>query len=144
MRIAEIVPEVLTEGVVQIWGRKKGQVVKKYRCTSGQRKGRIVAKPETCNAPKNIKSMVTLKKARRQRSAVSLVKSSRQKRASALSQRLAKANKPLTQKRYDKAQTRRKKQTTGRKMPKRNVAKTLTKTYKPRKVKSSRKRRKIK
>ena len=34
MRIAEIVPEVLTEGVVQIWGRKKGQVVKKYRCTS--------------------------------------------------------------------------------------------------------------
>ena len=40
MKIAE-----LTEGVVQIWGRNKGKLVRKYRCTSGQRKGRIVAKP---------------------------------------------------------------------------------------------------
>ena len=35
----------ITEGAVAIFGRNKGKVVSKYRCTSGQKKGRIVAKP---------------------------------------------------------------------------------------------------
>ena len=28
----------VTEGAIQIFGRKKGKVVRKYRCTSGQKK----------------------------------------------------------------------------------------------------------
>ena len=108
MKIAEITEGILTEGVQQIWGRSKGQIVKKYRCTTGQRKGRIVAKPATCNAAKKIGSMITMKKARRLRSPVLQVKASRRKRAGAASQRLATANKPLTQKRYGKAKSHRK------------------------------------
>jgi hypothetical protein len=140
MRIVDIVPEVLLEGVVQIWGRAKGKVVKKYRCTSGSRKSRIVAKPETCNAAKKIGSMISMKKARRQRSAVSQVKSARTKRAGAHSQRIAQANKGRTQKRYDKASQRRTKSTAkgSRKIPKRNVSKTLTKAFKPKKTKAKR------
>ena len=46
-----IISEIVDEGAVQIFGRKKGKVVRKYRCTSGQKKGRIVAKPQTCSNP---------------------------------------------------------------------------------------------
>ena len=53
MKIIEIfAEEVLDEK--QIWGRKGTSVVRKYRCTSGQRKGRIVAKPDQCFKPINI------------------------------------------------------------------------------------------
>ena len=39
----------ITEGVSQIFRRQKGGAPKKgFRCTSGPRKGRIVAKPSTC------------------------------------------------------------------------------------------------
>ena len=39
----------ISEGVSQIFRRKKGGApTKGFRCTSGQRKGRIVAKPSTC------------------------------------------------------------------------------------------------
>ena len=47
-----IVSEIITEGALQIAGRRGGKIVRKYRCTTGSRKGRIVAKPETCNKPK--------------------------------------------------------------------------------------------
>ena len=45
MLIKEIMTESIKEGVIQIWGRNKGKLVRKYRCTSGSRKGRIVAQP---------------------------------------------------------------------------------------------------
>ena len=53
----------ITEGAVQIFGRSKGKVVRKYRCTSGQKKGRIVAKPTTCSAPIRVSSRIAIKKA---------------------------------------------------------------------------------
>ncbi|SVA33211.1 uncharacterized protein METZ01_LOCUS86065 [marine metagenome] len=108
MKVSEITDGILTEGIQQIWGRQKGKVVRKFRCTSGSRKGRIVAKPETCNAAKNIGSMITMKKARRLRNPVLQVKSSRRKRTGVASQRIASLNKPLSQKRYGKAVARRK------------------------------------
>ena len=41
----------IAEGVSQIFRRKKGGApTKGFRCTSGPRKGRIVAKPSTCFA----------------------------------------------------------------------------------------------
>ena len=43
MKINEIMTESIKEGVIQIWGRDKGKLKRKYRCTSGTRKGRIVA-----------------------------------------------------------------------------------------------------
>ena len=64
MLIKEIMTESIKEGVVQIWGRNKGKLVRKYRCTSGTRKGRIVAQPSTCNAQKKVGSAINLKRAK--------------------------------------------------------------------------------
>jgi hypothetical protein len=51
----------LWEGVTTVFGHGKGggtrgHTVRKYRCTTGPRKGRVVAKAATCNAPKNVKA----------------------------------------------------------------------------------------
>jgi len=48
----------------QIWARKGKTVVRKYRCTTGQRQNRIVAKPQQCFAPIDIKKRANLKKTR--------------------------------------------------------------------------------
>ena len=53
---------VIDEGATSIYGRSGNQSTRKYRCSSGPRKGRIVAKMATCTAPKNIKKATTLKK----------------------------------------------------------------------------------
>ena len=52
MRFIEL--QDIEESYVQIMGRKDGKNVRKYRCTSGTRKGRIVASPTTCTAPRNV------------------------------------------------------------------------------------------
>ena len=47
------IQEIVTESVVQVWSRNKGgQMVRKYRCLSGARKGRIVSNPSVCTQPK--------------------------------------------------------------------------------------------
>tara|TARA_B110000503_G_scaffold128364_1_gene199269 strand:- start:1230 stop:1541 length:312 start_codon:yes stop_codon:yes gene_type:complete len=82
----------LIEGVTTIFGKKGNKVVRKYRCTSGTRKGRIVAKAATCNAPKNVKASNTLKKTRRSKGSVISTKSSRTKRTNPASQKLKRLN----------------------------------------------------
>jgi|TARA_B100001996_G_scaffold9205_1_gene7749 hypothetical protein len=119
MKINEIMTESIKEGVIQIWGRNKGKMVRKYRCTSGSRKGRIVAQPSTCNAQKRVGSAINIKRAKARKASVMKVKTARIKRAGALTKRLTKANKPQTQKKYKRAPTRRKKFRTGRKIPRR-------------------------
>ena len=100
MLIKEIMTESIKEGVVQIWGRNKGKLVRKYRCTSGTRKGRIVAQPSTCNAQKKVGSAINIKRAKARRGSVMKIKSGRIKRAGGLTKRLTKANVQNTQKRY--------------------------------------------
>ena len=80
------------EGVTTIFGKSGNKTVRKYRCTSGTRKGRIVAKPATCNAPKNMKASNTLKQTRRKKGTVISTKSSRTKRTNPASQRLKRLN----------------------------------------------------
>ena len=46
----------------QIWGRRGSTTVRKYRCTSGMRKGRIVATAAQCFAAPNIKARFALKR----------------------------------------------------------------------------------
>jgi hypothetical protein len=48
----------------QIWAKSGQKVVRKYRCTSGARKGRIVAKPGQCFAAPNIKARFNMKRTR--------------------------------------------------------------------------------
>ena len=42
-----IIADIITEAATTTFGRSKGKVTRKYRCTSGTRKGRIVAKAST-------------------------------------------------------------------------------------------------
>lgn len=84
--------EALDEGYVQIAGRSGNKIVRKYRCTSGARRGRIVAKPGTCSAPKNVGSSVNIKKAKRKKGRQMGIKSARTKRATKTTKRLGKLN----------------------------------------------------
>lgn len=82
----------LLEGAIPIAAKSGNKVVRKYRCTTGSRKGRIVAKPSTCNAPKNIGSSVELKKTKRKQGSNMKVKTKRAKRAKPASLRLKNVN----------------------------------------------------
>ena len=44
------------------WAKRGKKVVRKYRCTSGFRKGRVVATPGQCFAAPDIKKRIKLKK----------------------------------------------------------------------------------
>lgn len=82
----------ITEGVVGTWGKSGNRTVRKYRCTSGPRKGRVVSKPSTCSAPKNITRSVATKKSRRRAGSKYKVKVARTRRTNPASMRLKKLN----------------------------------------------------
>tara|TARA_B110000503_G_scaffold43763_1_gene71613 strand:- start:278 stop:592 length:315 start_codon:yes stop_codon:yes gene_type:complete len=82
----------ITEGYVQIWGRSGNKTVRKYRCTSGTRKGRIVAKPTTCSSPINTTSRRTLKLTKAKQGGRMKAKSRITKRTNPASRRLKRLN----------------------------------------------------
>ena len=92
MLLRDLYNDTIQEGVTTIFGKSGNKTVRKYRCTSGTRKGRIVAKPATCNAPKNMKASNTLKQTRRKKGSVISTKASRTKRTSPASKRLTRLN----------------------------------------------------
>ena len=53
--------ECLTEGPKIAWARVGNKVVKKYRCSSGPRHGRIVATPMQCSKPIDLKKRIKFK-----------------------------------------------------------------------------------
>lgn len=90
MRFIEL--QDIEESYVQIMGRKDGKNVRKYRCTSGTRKGRIVASPTTCTAPRNVKKSSTMKTTKRKQGSIIAMKTGRRRATGAASQRLNKLN----------------------------------------------------
>ena len=79
----------ITEGVSQIFRRQKGgKPTKGFRCTSGPRKGRIVAKPSTCFAKTDPVKSAKIRKKRQQKARVAGKKLSQTKRSGAGSLRL--------------------------------------------------------
>ena len=79
----------ITEGVSQIFRRKKGGApTKGFRCTSGPRKGRIVAKPSTCFAKTDPQKSAKIRKKRGIKARIAGVKLGRTKRSGAGSKRL--------------------------------------------------------
>jgi hypothetical protein len=94
MRFEEILEdfEATLEGVTTVFGKSGNKVVRKYRCTSGTRKGRIVSKPSTCTAPKNVKASVTMKKTRRKKGNTVQVRAQRTKKTNPASQKLRNLN----------------------------------------------------
>ena len=79
----------IAEGVTQILRRKKGGApTRGFRCTSGPRKGRIVAKPSTCFMKRDPVKGAKIRKKRMQKAKVAGIKLGRQKRSGAVSRRL--------------------------------------------------------
>ena len=66
MIVAEVID--IGENFRATWGRgPKGTMVRRYRCTSGPKRGRVVAKASTCSTPVSGKKSITAKKTRRTR-----------------------------------------------------------------------------
>jgi|TARA_B110000503_G_C6970925_1_gene339169 hypothetical protein len=57
--------EEIVESYKQVWARSATGVKRKYRCTSGQKKGRVVAKPATCSTSVKQNKSIAAKKTRR-------------------------------------------------------------------------------
>ena len=67
--------EEIIEGYTQVWARNnKGGVKRKYRCTSGPKKGRVVAKISTCSTPVSQSKSTALKRTRRSKSSLQKVR----------------------------------------------------------------------
>ena len=79
----------ITEGVSQIFRRRKGGApTKGFRCSSGPRKGRIVAKPSTCFQKTDPQRSAKIRKKRQQKARVAGKKLARTKRSGAGARRL--------------------------------------------------------
>ena len=99
MRLVEFVTEA---GGKFIFGRggkpggsHKGKITRKFRCTSGPRKGRIVAKMSTCHAPIDAqkKKIMTVTRARKPKLAA--IKSKFTKKGSGVTRAISRKNKQL-------------------------------------------------
>ena len=80
-------------GESQVWARSGKKVVRKYRCTGGSRKGRVVSKMSQCFAAPDIKKRVQLKKTKARLGKRLARKAKRTKRINPASRRVAALNK---------------------------------------------------
>ena len=98
------VDEVIVEGATSIFGRKGNKTVRKYRCSSGPRKGRIVAKASTCTAPISAKKRAKFKQTKARKGSQIKIKTRRTKANNPASRRLTRMNTgPRTRRKKSKA-----------------------------------------
>ena len=77
----------------QIWARSGQNVVRKFRCSAGPRKGRIVAKMGQCFVAPNLKAKLTMKRTRARLGGKMMRKAKRTKRINPVSRRVQALNK---------------------------------------------------
>jgi len=80
-------------GEKQVWAKRGQKVVRKYRCTTGPRQGRIVAKPAQCFAAPDIKKRMKLKQTKARLGVKMARKARKTKKYNATSRRVAQMNK---------------------------------------------------
>jgi hypothetical protein len=90
MLLREIFDQPLDEK--QVWARTGKKVVRKYRCTGGKRKGRVVAKMSQCFAAPDIKKRVKFKQTRARLGPRMTRKAKRTKRINPASRRVQAMN----------------------------------------------------
>ena len=83
--------EDLEEG--QTWARSGKKIVRKFRCSGGPRKGRVVAKMAQCFAAPDIKKRQTPKRTKARLGSKMIRKSRKTKRINPASKRLKSLNK---------------------------------------------------
>ena len=81
----------LTEGMT--WAKCGNKVVRKFRCTSGRRKSRVVSSPAQCFAAPDIKKRIKLKMTKARLGARMARKAKKTKRVNPASKRVAALNK---------------------------------------------------
>ncbi len=89
MRIVEV-EEVMEAKMV--WAKRGSKIVRKVRCTSGPRKGRMVSNAGQCSKPINLKKRMTLKKTRAKMGKRMARRAARTKRRNPVSKRIARLN----------------------------------------------------
>jgi hypothetical protein len=77
----------------QVWGRKGTKLVRKYRCTTGTRKGRTVSSMSQCFAAPDPKKRATLKRTKARLGAKMARKAKKTKRVNPASRTLSRLNK---------------------------------------------------
>ena len=95
-----LVDEILTEEIIEkdiikqklAWKRSGNTVKQKYRCGSGPRKGRIVAKASQCFAPPDLKKRFNFRKTKARKGALMIRKAKKTKKWNAASRRVSKLN----------------------------------------------------
>lgn len=80
-------------------GSHKGTITRKFRCTSGPRKGRIVAKMSTCHAPIDAQKKKTMTVTRARKPKMTAIKSKFTKKGSGVTRAISRKNKQLAGKR---------------------------------------------
>tara|TARA_Y100000385_G_C12998403_1_gene595995 strand:+ start:447 stop:743 length:297 start_codon:yes stop_codon:yes gene_type:complete len=83
--------ENLEEG--QTWARSGKKVVRKFRCSSGPRKGRVVAKMAQCYAAPDVKKRMAFKKIKARLGSRMIRKAKKTKRINPASKRVQSLNK---------------------------------------------------
>tara|TARA_R110000868_G_scaffold25269_3_gene98606 strand:+ start:48 stop:329 length:282 start_codon:yes stop_codon:yes gene_type:complete len=83
--------ETIDEGMA--WGKSGNKVVRKFRCTSGKRKSRVVSSPAQCFAAPDIKKRIKLKMTKARLGARMARKAKKTKRVNPASKRIAAMNK---------------------------------------------------
>ena len=81
------------------WARSGKKVVRKYRCTAGPRKNRIVSKLQQCFAAPNVKKRMALKRVKARLGSRIARKAKRTKRINPASIRVQKLNKAMSSRR---------------------------------------------
>jgi len=97
MLISDIFTNNIDEAKM-IYGKKGREVVRKYRCTFGRKKGRIVSNPSVCSAPLDIKKRLNMKKMKARLGSRLVRKIKFTKRFNPASKRVAAMNKSLRRK----------------------------------------------
>jgi hypothetical protein len=89
MRIFEIIfnNEIFCEAKV-VWARKGKSLVKKFRCTGGRRKGKLVSNPSQCGKPLDVKKSLVFKKTKSRMGSRMVRKSKATKKFNPASRRL--------------------------------------------------------
>jgi|TARA_B110000908_G_scaffold150899_1_gene185253 hypothetical protein len=92
MLLNESYNTVISEAKV-VFAKRGNSVARKFRCTVGPRKGRVVANPGQCAAPINLKKRFILKRTKNAKGARMNKKAQRTKRLSPASRIVARLNK---------------------------------------------------
>ena len=83
----------------QVWSKKGTRSVRKYRCTGGVRKGRVMSSPASCNKPLDVHKSAAFKQTKSKKAPQIKFKSGISKRSNPASKRNVSLNRAIKPKR---------------------------------------------